>query len=115
MSVDIFPILPADDIAMSIRHPNSLADRQVRYAQTALRCIGRAWSLDCCESFEGDWFLDLSSTRPDGRVVSFIIHACDGTVQVLKMVQDDHRRLGSFDDIAQAVAALLTAIEATLD
>jgi len=110
MAVDAFPILLADELAMSVLCRDSLTDAQVRFAQAALRGIDPEWSLDCCESCEADWFLDLSSVRPDGRVVSFIIHARDGAIHVLRMLQDDHSRLGRFDDMAQAIGAVTEAI-----
>jgi hypothetical protein len=112
MSVDAFPILLVDELAMSVFCRNSLTDAQVRAAQAALRGLDPAWSLDCCESCEADWFLDLSSVRPDGRVVSFIIHARDSAIHVLRMVDDDdHSRLGRFDDMAQAIGAVVEAIK----
>jgi hypothetical protein len=95
---------------MSVLCRNSLTDAQVRFAQAALRGLEPAWSLDCCESCEADWFLDLSSTRSDGRAVSFIIHARDGAVHVVGMVDDDHNRLGCFDDMAHAIGAVIAAI-----
>jgi len=110
MSVDAFPILLADELAMSVLCLDSLTDSQVRFAQVALRRLDPAWSLDCCETCEADWFLDLSSVLPDGRVASFIIHARDGAIYVLSMLQDEHSRLGSFDDVTQAVVAIIETI-----
>jgi len=110
MSMDAFPILRADEAAISTLCRNSLTDAQVTFAQAALRCLDPTWSLDCCESCEADWFLDLSSTRPDGRDVSFIIHARDGAIDVLRMVDDDHSGLGRFADMAHAIGAVVAAI-----
>jgi len=110
MSVDAFPILLADELAMSVLCRDSLTDAQVRFAQAALKGLDPAWSLDCYESCEADWFLDLSSVRPDGCVVSFIIHARDGAIHVLSMRQDDHSQLGSFEDMAHAVVVIIEAI-----
>jgi len=112
MTMDAFPILLADEIALSTLCRNSLTDAQVRFAQAALRGLDPVWSLDCCESCEADLFLDLSSVRPDGRFVSFIIHARDGAIHVLRMVQDDHTRLGSFDDMAYAIQVVVDTIMA---
>jgi hypothetical protein len=111
MSMDALPLTLADDITMSVLCQNSLTDQQVKLAQVALGCLDSEWSLDCCESCESDLFLDLSSVRPDGRCVSFIIHARDGAIQVFRMVDDDDdARVGTFDDIAPAVGAVIQAI-----
>ncbi|HET6240156.1 MAG TPA: hypothetical protein VFE41_35115 [Acetobacteraceae bacterium] len=110
MSVDAFPLMAADDITMSVLCRNSLTDQQAKLAQVALRCLDPEWSLDCYESCESDLFLDLSSVRPDGRCVSFIIHARDDAIQVFRMVNDDDTRVGTFDDMAPAVGAVIQAI-----
>ena len=110
MSVDAFPLMLADDITMSVLCQNSLTDQQVKLAQVALGGLDPEWSLDCCESCESDLFLDLSAVRPDGRCVSFIIHARDGAIQVFRMVDDDETRVGTFDDRAPAVGAVIQAI-----
>ena len=112
MSMDAFPILLADEMAMSVLCRNSLTDHQVRVAQCALRRLDPTWSLEYCESCEADLFLDVSSVRPDGRCVSFIVHARDGAIHVLRMIDDDDTRLGRFDDMAQAVRVVVEAIEA---
>ncbi len=114
MSVDAFPILLADEAAMSVLCRNSLTDRQVRVAQAALRRRAPTWSVACCESCEADLFLDVSSVRADGRCVSFIIHARDGAIEVLRMVDDAHSRVGRFADVARAVGAVVAAIGAEL-
>lgn len=110
MSVDAFPILPADTTALSTLCQNSLTDAQVQFAEAALRNVGPKWSLDCCESCDADWFLDLSSMRPDGRAVSIIIHARNRAIEVFQVIDDDHVKLGCFDDIAHAIPAVLAAI-----
>lgn len=110
MSVDAFPIMLADGIIASALCQNSLTDQQAKFAQAALRCLDPEWSLDCCESCESDLFLDLSSVRPDGRCVSFVIHARNGAIQVLRLVDDDEASLGSFDDMAPAIGAVMQAI-----
>jgi hypothetical protein len=110
MSVDVYPITLADTIAMSMLCQNSLTDHQVRFAQTVLRCLDPEWSLDCCETCEADLFLDLSSVRPDGRCISFILHARDGAIQVFRLVDDDDTSLGSFDTMKQAIGAVVEAI-----
>ena len=110
MSVDAFPISLADEPAMSMFCQNSLTDEQVKSAQAALLGLDPEWALDCCESCEADLFLDLSSVRPDGRVVSFIIHARDGVIHVFRMVDDDPTGLGSFADMAQAIRVVIDAI-----
>jgi hypothetical protein len=115
MSVDTFSIKLADEINMSALCQNSLIDQQVKFAQAALRCLDPGWSLDCCESCDSDLFLDLSSVRPDGRCASFIIHVQDSAIQVFRMVDDDDSRLGSFGDMATAVAAVMQAITTGLD
>jgi hypothetical protein len=111
MSVDAFPISLADEPALSVLCKNSLTDAQVKFAQAALYGLDPEWALDCCESCEADLFVDLSSVRPDGRVVSFIIHARAGAVHVLRMVDDDHTSLGSFADMAQAVRVVADGIK----
>jgi hypothetical protein len=112
MSVDAFPIVPANEVALSVLCRNSLTDAEVKLARAALRGLDPAWSLECCESCEADWFLDLSSARPVGRFDRFIIHARDGAIHVLGMVEDDHVWLGCFADMAQAAQAALAAIAA---
>ncbi len=102
MSVDAYPISLTDDPALSMLCHNSLTDAQVKSAQAVLQGLDPAWALHCCESCEADLFLDLSSVRPDGHVVSFIFHARDGVIHVLRMVDDDHTELGSFADMAHA-------------
>ncbi len=110
MSMDAFPILRADEVAISTLCRNSLTEAQVKVAQATLRCLDPAWSLDCCESCQADWFLDLSSVRPDGCHVSFIIHARDGAIDVLRMLDDDHSHLGCFADMTRAIGAVIEAI-----
>jgi hypothetical protein len=114
MSIDLCPVLLADAMTMSMPCENSLTDHQVRIAQAALRDLDPAWSLECCESCEADLFLDLTSVRPDGRCVSFIIHARGDAIDVLRMDDDDDSRLGSFDDMAQAVRGVVEAIAACI-
>jgi hypothetical protein len=109
MSVDGFPILLAEQVKASMPCQNSLTDDQVRFAQAALRHLGPDWTLDCQESCETDVFLDLCSVLPDGRHVSFIIHAQDGAIHVLRMRDDDHIRIGSFEDIAAAMRVVVAA------
>jgi hypothetical protein len=111
MSFDAFPISLADEPVLSMLCENSLTDAQVKAAQAALHDLDPGWVLDCSESCEADLFLDLSSVRPDGRVVSFIIHAGDGAIHVLRMVDDDQTRLGSFADMAQALRVVADAIK----
>jgi len=110
MSVDTVSIMLADDVNMSILCQNSLTDQQAKYAQAELRSLDPEWSLDCCESCESELFLDLSSVRPDGLSISYIIHARDGAIQVFRMVDDDGTSFGTFDDMALAVAAVIQAI-----
>ena len=112
MSVDAFPISLADEVALSVLCQNSLTDAQVKLARTAFKDLDPAWSLECCESCEGDWFLDLSSARPVGRFDSFIIHARDAAIHVFAMAKDNHISLGCFADMAQAARAVLAAIAA---
>ncbi len=112
MSVDAFPISLADEVALSVLCQNSLTDAEVKLARAAFKGLDPAWSLVCCESCEGDWFLDLSSARPVGRFDSFIIHARDGAIQVFALAQDDPVRLGCFADMAQAARAAVAAIAA---
>jgi len=111
MSFDAYPISLADEPTLSMLCENSLTDAQVKAAQAALHGLDSEWALDCCESCEADWFLDLSSVRPDGHVVSFIIHARDGAIHVLRMVDDDHTKLGSFAAMADAVRVVIDAIK----
>jgi hypothetical protein len=111
MSMDAFPILLTDEMAMSTLCQNSLTDAQIGFAQTALRCLSPLWSLDCCETCEADLFLDLWCARPDGGLLSFVFHACDGGVRVFSMEQDVPTPLGHFDDIAPAVHAVVATIE----
>jgi hypothetical protein len=87
MTVDAFPIVPADEVALSVLCRNSLTDAEVKLARAALRGLDPAWSLECCESCEGDWFLDLSSARPVGRFDRFIFHARDGAVHMFGMAE----------------------------
>jgi hypothetical protein len=112
MSMDFSPILLANDVTMSMPCGNSLTDQQVRSAQAALRSLDPEWSLECCENCEADLFLDLTSLRPDGRRVSFILHARGDVIDVLRMIDDDDSPLGSFDDMALAVRGIIEAIEA---
>ena len=112
MSVDAFPIVPADEVALSVLCQNSLTDAEVKLARAALRGLDPAWSLECCESCEGDWFLDLSSARPVGRFDRFIFHARDGAVHMFGMAEDEHVRLGCFADVVQAARAAVAAIAA---
>jgi hypothetical protein len=112
MTMDAFPIVPADEVALSVLCRNSLTDAEVKVARAVLRGLDPAWSLECCESCEGDWFLDLSSARPVGRLDRFIIHARDGAVHVFGMAEDDPVRLGCFVDVAQAARAAVAAIAA---
>ena len=112
MSVDAFPIVPADAVALSVLCQNSLTDAEVKLARTALNGLDPAWSLECCESCEGDWFLDLSSARPAGRFDSFIFHARDGAIHLFAMAEDNHVPLGCFADMARAARAALAAIAA---
>lgn len=112
MSVDAFPISLADEVALSVLCQNSLTDAEVKLARTALKNLDPAWSLECCESCDGDWFLDLSSSRPPRRFDSFIIHAQDGAIHVFAMAEDDQVPLGRFADMAQAARAALAAIAA---
>jgi len=112
MSVDAFPISLADEVALSVLCQNSLTDAEVKLAQAAFKGLDPAWSLECCESCDGDWFLDLSSSRPVGPFDSFIIHARDGGIHVFAMAADDPVRLGCFADMAQAADAALAAIAA---
>ena len=109
MSVDGFPILLAEQLRASMPCQHSLTGDQVRFAQAALAHLAPDWSLDCQESCETDVFLDLSSVLPGERHVSFIIHAQDGAIHVLHVLDDDHVRLGSFDDIAPAVRVVVAA------
>jgi hypothetical protein len=110
MSVDACHIVLANETAISVPFQTSLTDEQVASAQAALRHLAPEWSLDCCVSCEADIFLDLSSTCADGRCVSFIIHAQDGAIHVYRMVDDDDAGLGSFEDMMQAVNAVIEAI-----
>ena len=112
MSADAFPILRGDETALSVLCHNSLTDAEVKLARTALQGLDAAWSLECCESCEADWFLDLSSAQPAGRFDSYIIHARDGAIHVLGMNDDEHVRLGCFADMAQAACAVVAAIAA---
>jgi len=112
MSVDAFPILLADKVVLSVLCQNSLSDAQVKLAWAAFKDLDPAWSLECCESCEGDWFLDLSSATPVGRFDRFIIHARDAAIQVFAMAEDNHAPLGCFADMAQAARAALAAIAA---
>jgi hypothetical protein len=112
MSIDAFPIVPDNTAALSSLCQNSLTDAEVKLARAALKDLDPLWSLECCESCEGDWFLDLSSAQPVGRFNRFIIHARDGAVHVFGMAEDDHVRLGCFLDMAQAAQAVATAIAA---
>jgi hypothetical protein len=114
MSVDAFPIVPADEVALSTLCRNSLTDADVRLARAALQGLDPAWTMACRESCEADWFLDVSTARPLGRFDRFIIHARDGAVQVFAMAGDDHVRLGRFAGIAQAAGAVVAAIAADL-
>ena len=111
MSFDAYPISLADEPALSMLCENSLTDAQVKAAQAVLHGLDPAWALDCRESCEADLFLDLSSMRANGQVVSFIIHARDGAIHVLRMVDDDHTSLGSFADMANAVRVVADAIK----
>jgi len=110
MSVDTLQILLADVPEMSMLCSNSLTHEQAMSARAALLDLHPEWSAECCETCEADLFLDLSSVRPDGRVVSFIIHACDGRIDVVRMIEDDGTRLGSYADIAQAVCDVIQAV-----
>jgi hypothetical protein len=112
MSADAFPISLADEVALSVLCQNSLTDAEVRLARAAFNHLDPAWSLECCESCEGDWFLDLSSARPVGRFDSFIIHARDAAIHVFAMAEDSHVPLGCFADMAQAARAALAAVAA---
>ena|SRR5271165_4674088 len=112
MSADAFPISLADETALSVLCQHSLTDAEVKLARAAFKVLDPAWSLECCESCEDDWFLDLSSARPAGRFDSFIIHARDGAINVFAMAGDDHLPLGRFADMAQAARATLAAIAA---
>jgi len=112
MSMDFSPISLANDLTMSMPCGNSLTDHQIRSAQAALRGLDPVWSLECYETCEADWFLDLTSLRPDGRCVSFILHARGDVIDVLRMIDDDDSKLGSFDDMALAVRGIIDAIEA---
>lgn len=112
MSVDAFPIVPADEVALSTLCHNSLTDADVKLARTALQGLDPAWTLACCESCEADWFLDVSTARPLGRFDRFIVHSRDGAVHVFAMAGDDHVRLGGFAEMAQAARAVVAAIAA---
>jgi|HubBroStandDraft_1064217.scaffolds.fasta_scaffold164867_3 hypothetical protein len=112
MSVDAFPISLADEVALSVLCQNSLTDAEVKLARAAFKGLDPAWSLDCCESCEGDWFLDLSAAWPGGRFDRFIIHARDAAIHVFAMAGDDHVPLGCFADMAQAARAAIAAIAA---
>ncbi len=112
MSVDAFPIRLADAVALSVLCQNSLTDAEVRQARAALHDLDAAWSLECCESCESDWFLDLSAACPAGRFDRFVIHAQDGAIRVFAMAGDDPTPLGGFADMAQAARAVVAAIEA---
>ncbi len=112
MLMDTFPILPADEMAVSMLCRNSLTVRQVQIAQRAIRHLGPTWTVECCESCEADLFLDISSARPDGRNASFIVHARDDAVHVLRMTDDVDTALGQFDDMAQAIRVVIETIEA---
>ena len=110
MLMDTFPILPADEMAVSMLCRNSLTVRQVQIAQRAIRHLGSSWTVECCESCEADLFLDISRARPNGRDVSFIVHARDDAVHVLCMTDDVDIKLGHFDDMAQAVRVVVETI-----
>ena len=112
MLMDTFPILPADEMAVSMLCRNSLTVRQVQIAQRAVRHLGPSWTMECCESCEADLFLDISRARPDGPDVSFIVHSRDDAVHVLRMTDDIDTTLGHFDDMAQAIGAVVGTIEA---
>ena len=114
MSVDAFPIMPANVVALSKLCHNSLTDADVRLARAALRGLGPAWSLMCCESCEADWFLEVSTDRPPGRFDRFIIHARDGAIRVFAMAGDDHIGLGCFADVTRAARAVVAAIATDL-
>ena len=92
MSVDAFPIRLADAVALSVLCQNSLTDAEVRQARAALHDLDAAWSLECCESCESDWFLDLSAACPAGRFDRFVIHAQDGAIRVFAMAGMTPRR-----------------------
>jgi hypothetical protein len=111
MLMDTFPILPADAMAVSMLCRNSLTVRQVQLAQRGLRHLSPSWTVACCESCEADLFLDVSRAQPNGHDVSFIIHAQDDAVHVLRMTDDVDTTLGHFDGMAQAVRVVLEAIE----
>lgn len=112
MSADAFPISLADKVALSVLCQNSLTDFEVKLARAAFKDLDPAWSLECCESCEDDWFLDLSSAWPASRFDSFIIHARDGAIHVFAMAHDDHVPVGRFADMTQAARAVLAAIAA---
>jgi hypothetical protein len=112
MSVDAFPISLADEVMLSVLCRNSLTDAEVKLARAAFKDLDPVWSLECCESCDGDWFLDLSSSRPSGRFDSFIIHARDAAIHVFAMAEDNHVPLGCFADMEQAAHAALAAIAA---
>jgi hypothetical protein len=114
MSMDAFPILLADEVAMSTLCRNSLTGAQVNFAEAALRHLAPTWSLDCHESCDADLFLDLCTTLPNGALLSFIVCARDGAIQVFEMHQDDTTGVGSFACISQAVYAVIGAIGLTL-
>jgi hypothetical protein len=114
MSVIAFPIVLADEIALSVLCRNSLTDAEVRLARAALQDLAPAWSLECCESCEDDWFLDLSAAQPVGQFDRFIFHARDGAIHVFAMAGDDHVRLDRFVDMAQAARCVIAAIAADI-
>jgi hypothetical protein len=114
MSVHAFPMVPADEVALSTLCHNSLTDADVSLARAALQGLDPAWTLACCESCEADWFLDLSTARPLGQFDRFIIHARDAAVHVFAMAGDEYVRLGDFADMARAARAVVVAIAADL-
>jgi hypothetical protein len=110
MSVDAFPFLLELEPSEMTSLGHGLTDRQVQVARAALQRIGTGWALDCHESSGADVHFDLSSIMPNRTTVSFILYARDGTIRVLKMVDDDYNEFGSFGAIDDAVVAIVRAI-----